>query len=109
MRHAEGFIERIIFLDALPVVSVGLKPQLGTNVAGQFQINLNDELNAVRDYNKAAQICVQAGDDGSRALFERTLKDEERHADFIESQLHAIKEMGIGSYLAQQLGKNKEG
>jgi bacterioferritin len=108
MHHAESFIERIIFLDALPAVSVGLKPQLGANVEGQFQINLNDELEAVRDYNKAAQICVQAGDDGSRTLFERTLKDEERHADFLESQLHAIKEMGIGPYLAQQLGEDKE-
>ena len=32
MRHAEGLIERIIFLDAIPSVDVGLKPQLGTKV-----------------------------------------------------------------------------
>ncbi len=108
MHHAEGFIERIIFLDALPAVSVGLKPELGANVEQQFQVNLRDELNAVREYNQAAEVCVKAGDDGSRALFERTLKDEERHADFLESQLHAIKEMGIGPYLAQQLGEEKE-
>jgi bacterioferritin len=29
MRHAEGLIERIIFLDSIPTVDVGLKPQLG--------------------------------------------------------------------------------
>jgi len=104
MRHAEGFIERIIFLDALPVVSVGLKPNLGTKVEDQFQINLKDELDAIRNYNDAVAICTKAGDDGSRALFERTLKDEERHADYLESQLHAIQEMGIGPYLAQQMG-----
>jgi bacterioferritin len=107
MRHAEGFIERIIFLDALPAVNVGLKPQLGANVQEQFEINLKDELDAIREYNAAVAICSKAGDDGSKALFERTLKDEERHADFLESQLHAIKEMGIGQYLAQQMAAAK--
>jgi bacterioferritin len=104
MRHAEGLIERIIFLDALPVVTVGLKPQLGTKVEEQFAINLKDELDAVRDYNRAVKVCTDAGDDGSKKLFETMIKDEERHADFLESQLHAIKEMGIGPYLSQQMG-----
>jgi bacterioferritin len=103
MGHAEGLIERIIFLDALPAVSVGLKPQLGTKAQEQIEINLKDELEAVRDYNQNVRICAEAGDDGSKALFERLLKDEERHADLLESQLHAIKEMGLGPYLAQQL------
>jgi len=107
MKHAEGFIERIIFLDAIPAVTVGLTPNLGTKVEEQMQINLKDELGAVREYNEAVSICTKAGDDGSRALFERTLKDEERHADFLESQLHAIKEMGIGPYLAQYLHEEK--
>jgi bacterioferritin len=107
MRHAEGLIERIIFLDALPAVNVGLKPQLGTKVQDQIEINLKDELDAVREYNDAVRVCANAGDDGSKALFERLLKDEERHADFLESQLHAIKEMGIGPYLAQQMGAEK--
>jgi len=107
MHHAEGLIERIIFLDALPAVGVGLKPQLGTRVQEQLEINLKDELGAVRDYNNAVKVCAQAGDDGSRALFERLLKDEERHADFLESQLHAIREMGIGHYLAQQMQTEK--
>jgi bacterioferritin len=107
MRHAEGLIERIIFLDALPAVNVGLKPRLGTKVQDQIEINLKDELDAVRDYNQAVSLCAKAGDDGSKALFESMLKDEERHADFLESQLHAIKEMSIGPYLAQQIGAEK--
>jgi bacterioferritin (cytochrome b1) len=35
------------------------------------------------------------------------IQDEERHADFLEAQLHSIKEMGIGTYLAQQLHGEK--
>jgi len=107
MRHAEGLIERIIFLDALPAVTVALQPQLGTKVEEQMQINLKDELDAVRQYNEAAKICVAAGDDGSKALFESMIKDEERHADYLEAQLHAIKEMGIGPYLGQHLVAGK--
>ncbi|MGA2965311.1 MAG: bacterioferritin [Terriglobales bacterium] len=107
MGHAEGLIERIIFLDSIPTVDVGLKPQLGSNVQQQMEINLKDEQDAVHEYNQAVKICAEAKDDGSKALFERMLKDEERHADFLESQLHSIKEMGIANYLAQQLHGGK--
>ena len=68
-----------------------------------MEINLKDELGAVRRYNAAVKVCAEANGDGSRALFERMIKDEERHADFLEAQLHAIKEMGIANYLSQQL------
>jgi bacterioferritin len=103
MKHAEGLIERIIFLDGTPRVDIGLKPQLGSKVQEQMEINLKDELDAVRQYNESVKVCVEARDDGSKALFEHMIRDEERHADFLEAQLHAIEEMGIGSYLAQQL------
>jgi bacterioferritin len=107
MHHAEGVIERIVFLDSVPVVDVALKPQLGTNVGQQLKSDLKDEKGAVADYNRAVEVCVEAGDNGSREQFERMIKDEEGHADFIEAQLHAIEEMGIGPYLAQQLHPDK--
>lgn len=103
MKHAEGLIERIIFLDAIPTVEVGLKPQLGSKVQEQMEINLKDETDAVRQYNDAVKVCVEAKDEGSKALFERMIGDEERHADFLEAQLHSIKEMGIANYLSQQI------
>ena len=46
-------------------------------------------------------------DNGSGDLFQRMLKDEEGHADFLDAQLHSITEMGIGTYLAQQLHGEK--
>jgi len=104
MRHAEGLIERIIFLDGVPGIEVGLKPQLGSKVQDQLDIDLKDELDAVRQYNDAVKVCAEAKDDGSKSLFERMIRDEERHADFLEAQLHAIEEMGIANYLSQQIG-----
>jgi bacterioferritin len=107
MKHAEGLIERIIFLDSIPTVDVGLKPQLGSNVQQQMEINLKDELDAVRQYNQSVQVCAEVKDDGTRAQFERMIKDEERHVDYLEAQLHSIKEMGIANYLAQHLHGEK--
>jgi bacterioferritin len=104
MKHAEGLIERIIFLDAIPSVDVGLKPRLGGNVQQQMQINLEDERDAVRQYNNAVKVCMKASDEGSRSLFRGMIQDEEGHVEYLEAQLDAIKEMGIANYLAQQLG-----
>jgi len=107
MKHAEGLIERIIFLEGTPAVDVGLKPQLGNKVQEQIEINLHDELDAVRQYNQAAKVCAEAGDGGSKALFDSMIGDEERHADYLEAQLHSIKEVGVASYLAQQLSTER--
>jgi bacterioferritin len=73
----------------------------------QLEGDLKDEEDAVHQYNSAMNICAEAGDNGSGDLFQRMLKDEEGHADFLDAQLHSIKEMGIGTYLAQQLHGEK--
>jgi bacterioferritin len=107
MHHAERLIERVIFLDATPDVTVPLTPKVGASVQQQLEIDLADETNAIKMYNDASKICSAAGDAGSKDLFESLLHDEERHADFLEAQLHSIKEMGIGPYLSQQLLASK--
>jgi bacterioferritin len=103
MRHAEHLIERIIFLEGTPEVCVPLTPKIGKSVQEHLQLDHGDEQDAVKQYNAAVRICSDAGDAGSKALFESMIADEERHADFLEAQLHSIKEMGIGPYLAQQM------
>ncbi len=102
MKHAEGLIERIIFLDGTPAVNVSLTPKLGTNPQTQLEIDLADELEAIKEYNAAVKVCREANDDGTRSLFESMIQDEERHADFLQGQLHSIKEMGIELYLSQR-------
>jgi bacterioferritin len=107
MKHAERLIERIIFLDAIPEVGVGLKPRLGANVQQQLEIDLEDEHTAVGDYNTAVQVCSAEKDEGSRDLFEDLIEDEERHVDFLEAQLHSLGEVGIANYLAQMVKGNE--
>jgi len=105
MKHAEALIERIVFFDVVPEVNVAIQPTLGKDVPQQFEAGLADETGAIREYNDSIRICVEAADAGTKDLFERMLHDEERHADFLEAQLTAIKQMGLGAYLAQQMSK----
>jgi bacterioferritin len=107
MHHAEGLIERIIFLEGTPSVDIPLTPKVGSTVQQQLETDYADEEGAVREYNDAAKICREVGDAGSKDLFEKMIQDEERHADFLEQQLHSIKEMGIGVYLSQQVLSGK--
>lgn len=103
MHHAETAIERIIFLDGLPKIDVALTPQVGANVQQQLEIDLKDEIEASRQYNASVEVCRAANDTGTREIFEHMIQDEEGHVDFLEAQLHSIKEMGIGNYLSEQL------
>ena len=60
------------------------------------------ELGAVEQYNTAVQIATQEKDNGSRDLLVKLLKDEEEHVDWLEAQVHQIKEMGYERYLSLQ-------
>jgi bacterioferritin len=101
MKHAEKLIERLLFLDAVPKME-NMDLGVGQNVKAQLEADLKLEVNAVEMYNKAIQISREAGDDASRELFSFLLKDEEMHVDWLEAQLHQIKEMGYERYLSNQ-------
>jgi bacterioferritin len=102
MKHAEGLIERILFLDGVPNVGLTLAPKVGPNVRQQLANDLEGEVRAVKMYNESVETCVAAHDNGSRELFEKMVKDEEEHTDWLEAQLQMIQEMGIENYLAAQ-------
>ncbi len=103
MRHAEKLMERMLFLDGSPNMSDYFKINIGGNVEQQFRNDLQVEYDAVKRLNAGIKTCTELGDNGSRELLEKILTDEEKHIDHLEAQLHAIEEMGIQNYLAQQL------
>jgi len=104
MKHAEALIERVLFLDGTPTMEP-LALSVGKTVKDALTNDLNLEIDAVGMYNEAARIATENKDLGSRDLFVRLLKDEEKHVDFLEAQLHEIGEMGYERYLSTQ---NKE-
>jgi len=107
MKHAEVLIERILFLDGTPNMTETLKINVGRNVKEQLESDLVLEINAVAMYNASVRISRDEGDNASRELFERLLKDEEEHVDWLEAQLHQIQEIGYERYLSQQIREEK--
>ena len=101
MKHAEVLIERVLFLDGTPTMEP-LKLTVGTTVRNLIESDLALELNAVKQYNAAVQIATQEKNNGSRDLLVKLLKDEEDHVDWLEAQLHQIKEVGYERYLSMQ-------
>ena len=101
MKHAEGLIERLLFLDGAPKMEpLGLT--IGANVKEMIESDLNAELGAIALYNEIARIAAEEKDNGTRDLFVKHLKDEEGHADWLEIQLHQIAEIGLERYLVAQ-------
>ena len=108
MQHAEKLMERILLLDGGPNMSDYFKINIGQTVKQQLENDLDLEYKAVKRLNDGIKTCVAAGDNGSRELLEKILLDEEHHIDWLEGQLHMIKEMTYENYLAQQLGEGEE-
>jgi bacterioferritin len=103
MKHAEKLIARIIFLEGKPTVSALNKIAIGADVETQLKNDWAAEDGAVKAYNGGVQLAVEVGDNGSRALLESILTDEEDHIDWIEAQLDQINQMGIQNYLLEQI------
>jgi bacterioferritin len=103
MKHAEALIERILFLDGLPAMTEPMTLSVGGNVQAQLESDLELEIHAVSMYNRLIGLARDEGDNASRELFERLLKDEERHVDWLEAQVHQIREIGYERYLSQQI------
>ena len=104
MKHAEALIERILFLDGTPNMTELMQLNIGQNVKEQLENDLKLEVAAVKMYNDAVKLARDEGDNASSELFERLVKDEEQHVDWLEAQLHQIKEIGYERYLSQQVG-----
>jgi bacterioferritin len=105
MKHAEKLISRILFLEGEPDVQSLPKIVVGKDVEAQLLEGLKSEQAAIVSYNQGIAVCVKAGDNGSRDLLRDNLLDEERHADFLETQLGLIKQLGLANYLAQNLAE----
>lgn len=103
MGHAEKLIGRILFLEGIPVVSQLKAITIGKTVDDQFKKDLVSEHEAVNLYNAAIQLSMQEADFGTRELLESILKDEEIHVDWLEAQLDQIAQIGLQTYLVEQV------
>jgi bacterioferritin len=103
MKHAEKLIGRLLFLEGRPVVSDLNKITIGADVSSQIQNDWSAEEGAIKAYNDGIRLTVELGDNGTRAMLESILADEEDHIDWLEAQLDQIKQMGLQIYLVEQV------
>ena len=103
MKDADAIMERILFLDGVPNMMRMNPVMVGENPVEQHELDLKLELGAVERLNKGIAVCTAKGDNGTRELLERLLKGEEQADDWLESQLHLVKEVGRERYLAEQI------
>ena len=106
MKHADRLIERVLFLDGLPNLQDLGKLLIGEDVKECLSCDLKLEQMAHVDLKKAIVDCEKLGDYVSRELFESILESEEKHIDFLETQLSLIDRIGIQNYCQSQIGEH---
>ena len=103
MRDADSLIQRILMFDGHPNVQKLLPITIGENPEEILRLAFESEIGAIAQFNAAAAECRALGDNGTAAIFDEAVREEEEHADWFEAQLDAIKTVGLAAYLAQQI------
>jgi len=103
MKDADSVIERILFLEGVPNMQRLNAVRVGEDAVEQHRLDLEMELEAVGRYNRVIALARERGDNGTRSLLEHILRGEEESVDWLEAQLHVVREIGKERYLAEQL------
>jgi bacterioferritin len=103
MKDADHLIERLLHLEGHPNLQRLGALRTGENPVEKLSLALTLEQEAIARLNEGIALCVDRGDNGSRDLLAEILEGEEDHADWLESQLSLVEQLGQGHYLAQQI------
>jgi bacterioferritin len=103
MKDADRLIERVLYLEGMPNLQRLGSVRVGEDTAEKLRLALDLEREAIERLNRGIALCVGKGDNGSRELLEEILEGEEEHADWLETQLELIRQVGDAHYLAQQM------
>jgi len=103
MKDADRLIERVLYLEGMPNLQRLGSVRVGEDTAEKLRLALDLEREAIERLNRGIALCVTKSDNGSRELLEEILEGEEGHADWLETQLELIRQVGDAHYLAQQM------
>ncbi|NKC21518.1 MULTISPECIES: bacterioferritin [Pseudoalteromonas] len=103
MKNADRLIERILFLEGLPNLQDLGRLKIGENSAEMIDCNMAFEQASLVDLQAAIKLCEEKQDYISREALDKIQNEQEEQIDWLETQQHLIKVMGIENYLQSQL------
>ena len=103
MKDADHLIERLLYLEGHPNLQRLGNIRTGESPVEKLSLALDLEHEAIDRLNRGIALCVEQADNGSRDLLADILTGEEDHADWLDSQLALVEQLGQAHYLAQQI------
>ncbi len=101
--HAAVILHRILLLEGTPNLSDAGAVSAPASTTEQLRRDEALVTRAIVQLRGAVGHAASAGDDGSRALLEHMLVDEEKHLDWLEQQLGLIATLGDKIYSHAQI------
>lgn len=103
--HSSGLIDHLLYLEGTPQVEHLDQVGVGRTVEDLLKADLEFERDDVELLRRGITHCSEAGDFTTRHLLEHMIIDTEEHIDWFETQLRAIKQVGLENYLSEQIKK----
>ena len=103
MKHADGLIKRVLFLEGLPNLQDLGKLYIGEDVREVLECDLRLENEAIPLLREAIAHCERVSDYISRELLEDILESEEEHVDWLETHLELFDKLGAQNFLQSMM------